>query len=237
MSETNPATPAQAATPGSGEQNQPPSANSTPGTQNGAGNQSEGTVTISTKEYGELQRAKARSLAFDRRREITGTSRNNPHVNREQQGNEAPGVADALAAVEARADAAERRAMQLEVKDKVRELLAKPQYATLPQSTRELILKNPAMLSEADNIDEAILDIEDFVIEQIGIPVVQNNASDNNSPRPANVPGHETPSTNASAPAPVRGNETEDISKLTGSARSRAIVRNKLRAGANGGQQ
>lgn len=219
----NGVTPATAATPpNDGHRTNPPTI-APP-----AGAAPEGKVTISTKEYADLQRAKARTLSFENRRAFNA-SRNAPP--RETNGGTAN---EAEAAALSRADNAERRVMQLEVKDKVRELLGKPEYAVLPQSTRDLILKNPAMLSEADNIDEALLDIEDFVLDSIS--KIDSNGSipvtvkvPDSVPRPSATPGHETPPARAIGPSDLRADEKEDINKLTGTARSRAILRNKIR--------
>lgn len=196
----------------------------------------EGKVTITTKEFAELQRAKARAMSFDKRAALS-SSRNNP--GRPANGEPASPEATAVADAEARAAQAEQRALQSEVRDNVRDLLSKPEYATLPASTRDLILKNPQMLSEADNLEEALLDIEDFLIDQVGklsgdgIPVTVKNGSAPHSPGPAST---ETPPTAANAITTPTGGEVEDTSKLTGSARSRAVLRNSIRAKKAGGQ-
>jgi RNA polymerase-binding transcription factor DksA len=225
----NAATPAPAATPAN-----VPAVNTQPAA--AAAPQTEGKVTITTKEYAELQRAKARSLSFDKRVQLNA-SRNNPA--RPANGNTDP-AQQAVADAEDRASQAERQALQYQVRDSVRDLLAKPEYATLPSSTKDLILKNPAMLSEADNLEEALLDIEDFVIDQIGkidsgdgIPVTVKTG-DGTRPAPTSV---DTPPTGASGAATPTGNEIEDTSKLTGPARSRAILRNSIRAKKSGAPQ
>jgi hypothetical protein len=174
---------------------------------------------ITTKEYGELQRAKARTLAFDRRKNL---------FERKNNSNGTPNPGDPSNEDKIRADQAEHRALQLEVKDQVRDILAKPEYAALPQSTRDLILKNPAMLSEADNVEEALLDVEEFVIEQVS--KLSSNAPGGGASPATTVPGHDAPPVSPNSPAPVKNDDVEDISKLSGPARSRAILRNNIRA-------
>lgn len=234
METPNPATPAKAATPGNGQpEKTQPSSSFAPATQNGTQGNAEGKVTISTKEYADLQRAKARSLSFDRRSQFN-SSRNNPST-RPASGVAATPEAEAVASAEDRAVQAERRALQSEVRDNVRDILAKAEYQNIPASTRDLILKNPQMLSNADNLEEALLDIEDFLIEESGkieaggdnITVV--NKGPEAAARHGATTSHEVPATSASGAATPSGSDLEDTSNLTGSARSRAILRNSMK--------
>lgn len=232
MENPKPATPAQAATPGNVPQGPAtPSAATPPVTTPGSGAQPEGTVTISTKEFAELQRAKARSLAFDRRADF---QKRNPPTTRAPhgEGSDDPEVVEQLRLSQEKEAESDRRAYRAEVMLKVRDLLDKEEFKALPASTRALILKNPHMLSEADNVEEALLDIEEFVRDQVvGLaipPVVQIPGPGGG--RAATPAGHETPPVvSAGAPTPPTAVEEEDISKLTGMARSRAILRNLVK--------
>jgi hypothetical protein len=83
------------------------------------------------------------------------------------------------------------------------------------------------MLSKADNLDEALLDIEDFLrenvigIDSVPIPMPgQQNAGQKNETPPV---------INSGAPAPSDSAGLEDVSKLSGTARSQAMIRNKMR--------
>ena len=214
-----------------------PSPVTPPATTQGQGGQAEGTVTISTKEFAELQRAKARSLSFDKRAEFRKKNPPSRTANGEGSQGDPELVEQFRQEQEARADS-DRRAYRAEVTLKVRDLLDKEEFKNLPASTRALIIKNPAMLSEADNVDEALLDIEDFVREQVAglsIPVVQNSGQ--GGVRTANPAGHETPpAISAGAPTPPSAIEEEDISKLSGVARSRAVLRNAMKKKSRGGQ-
>ena len=115
-------------------------------------------------------------------------------------------------------------------------ILNKEEYKDLPKSTSDLILKNPAALSNAETLDEALLDIEDFIREQT-IEIQDKSKNLQTIPgegqpgqQPKNLPGHETPpATTAGAPAPAEPNSLEDINSLSGPARSRAILRNSIR--------
>ena len=242
MEKPNPATPAQAATPGNVPQGSGTPSPVTPAavTPTGQGNQAEGTVTIPTKEYAQLQRDHARVVGFEKRASF---ARSRPaSANPNGEGSDDPEVLERLRTEqEARAES-DRRAYRAEVTLKVRDLLEKDDFKNLPASTKALILKNPAMLSEADNVDEALLDIEDFVREQVAgmaIPVQGTQPSgQGGGTRPSASPtGHDTPPVvGGGSPAPVTGVEMEDVSKLTGPARSRAILRNSLKKAGKGAQ-
>jgi len=230
MEQIKPATPAQAATPGNASQVPGTTSPVTPATVTpGQGVQAEGSVIIPTKEYAQLQRDHARVVGFNKRAEFS--ARKNPPINSNGEGNGDPEVAAILQREQdARIDS-EKRAFKAEVTLKVRDLLDKEEFKSLPASTRALILKNPSMLSDADNVDEALLDIEDFVRDQVVLIPVQNfqQIDNGNGSRANNPVGHETPPVVGSGPVPVQGIELEDISKLSGPARSRAVLRNALK--------
>lgn len=227
MTNPNPATPAQAATPGSGETvvTTPPSGTPAPATPGVQGNESgEGKVTIDLKEYRDLQRAKARTLSFDKRAGLRKPEAN-PGTN---SGDGDPELVERLNKAESDRQAAERRALQAEVKGSVRDLLDREEFKPLPESTRQLILKNPAMLSEADNLEEALLDIEEFVRDEV-LKMGTTPKVPTSTPNPSPA-GHETPPTvtpGSPAPSPAAG--MEDLSKLRGADRSRAAIRNAMR--------
>ena len=182
--------------------------------------QSEGKVTISTREYAELQRAKARTLSFEKRKQFLA---------KQQASNESGDpVSVELAKAEDRVREAEQRAMRAEVGSKVRDILDKEEFKALPRSTRELILKNPALLSTADNVEEALLDIEDFVREQVAGEAAQHQSGQGEN---KNEPtGHQIPPVvNKGTPAPTNSGVFENIEGLQGTALSRAVLRNKIR--------
>lgn len=228
MTQPNPANPANAANPGNSAPVQPSSsaASQAPVTNQGAVGQQEEKVSISLKEFRDLQRDHARVLSFEKRKEFNRKN-SSPVTNADAN----PDVAEEI---RQRDEIIEETAFQLHrerVANRVRNILEKPEYSTLPKSTKDLILQNPAMLSESDDVEEALLDIEDFVREKVAdiVPSSQNQSGQGGSR--ATIPaGHETPP--VSVGAPVRGNpvELEDVSKLTGTARSRAILRNKMKA-------
>lgn len=230
MSTQNPATPSNEATPGNGEQGtsvppvSTPPASTTPGTEG----QTEGKVTISTKEYAELQRAKARAASLDRRNALN--QRRQPPIN---SNNTDPDDQTAQELARLQQDIAEkdRLLMRERLTNRVRGILEKEEFKSLPKSTRDLILKNPSVLSNADNEEEALLDIEDYVREQVADMSVPMTPSQTNTP-PApsqNPPGHETPpKVGGGSPAHSSG-DLEDTSRLRGDARAMATLRNVLR--------
>lgn len=183
----------------------------------------EGKVTISTKEFAQLSRDAARGRSAQKRTEFNARKGAPGTID---LGN--PDVNQVVKEAQDRATEAERKALQFQVKDRVRDLLDKEEFKNLPNSTRELILKNPASLSEAEDLEEAMLDIEDFVREQVipldlNLPPVAPKAG-------VTPPGVTTPPvTNNGTPAPTAAVELEDLSKLTGVARSTAAIRNSMK--------
>lgn len=227
MTNPNPATPAQAAAPGNGAAGSanPSSTTLANVTPTGQGNNPEGQVTISAEEYRKLKRAEARTLSFDKRAALKRPTSSQPT---NDEGAD-PELVQQLAEETERRQGAERRALQAEVRERVNGLLSKPEYKDMAPSTKSLILKNPAMLSGADNIEEAMLDIEDFIQEHVTLDL--NLKGSGNQPAKPNQPsGHETPpTTNGGNPAPAGNPSLEDTSKLHGPARSQAAIRNVLK--------
>lgn len=225
MATPNPATPAQAATPGSGETVvTPPAVTPAPATP-APGNNPAGTVTISTEEFAKLQRDAARTRSFGKRvyQKPSG-----------QPANVDPNdpTASAIAQANAERDEALRKAMQIEVRGKVRDLLADDRFKNLPKSTKDLILEKPHMLTEAETLDEALYDIEDKLLELAGSP-------DPSNPNPSNLPSNpahiqpasrETPPiVTPGNPAPIDAGALEPTEGLRGSERSMAILRNTIK--------
>ena len=228
MSTPNPATPAQAATPGSNEpgQSTPPVSTPPATTTPGQGGQPEGQVTISTKEYADLQRAKARAASADRRAAIA--SRRQPAANNNSGDPDDP-TAQELARLQQENAEKDRLLMKERLTNKVRNILDKDEYKALPRSTRELILRNPSTLSEADNEDEALLDIEDYVREEVAAMGIPTTTPGQPAPKPNTPPGHDTPpKVNGGAPAHSPA-DVEDTSRLRGDARAMATLRNVIR--------
>lgn len=218
------ATPANAATPSTGSEND----NSPPATQQAQppAGQKDGTVVISTAEYAQLQRQAARAQSAQRR-VYQKPSKQAPSVDSDDP------ASAAIAEANRRAEEAEQRAMQLEIRGSVRELLADERFKNLPESTKELILQSPQALSSANTLEEAMYDIEDKLIEMSGKHPSQPN-SPNQAPASSGVPnaptGQDTPpATSPGAPAPVDANVFEDTSNLRGVARSTAVLRNTLK--------
>ncbi len=214
MATPNPATPAQAVTPGNGETVvTPPAVTPAPVTQ-APGINPAGTVIISTEEYARLQRGNARALSFGKRVYQKPSS---------QPANIDPNdpTASAIAQANAERDEAVRKAMQSEVRGKVRDLLADDRFKSLPKSTRDLILEKPHMLTEAETLDEALYDIEDKLIEMAGP----------SNPNPSILPpSNETPPiVTPGNPAPIDAGALEATEGLRGSERSMAILRNTIK--------
>lgn len=221
MNTPNTATPSNEATPVIAPNSQAtPAATPAPTGDNGGQNQ-EGKVTISTKEFAQLQRDAARARSNDKRNQI-----NNRRNNSTENPTGDPEINKVLDEANNRALEAERKALQFQVKGQVRDLLEKDEFKNLSKSTKELILKNPQLLSTADNLEEAMLDIEDFIRDE----VLSNEIATPPSTPSAQPSGHETPpAINSGGPAPAGHPDLEDVSKLSGPAKSQAMIRNSLR--------
>lgn len=216
MNKENPATPAQAATPGSDTK-----VVTTPSTPAASVVVApEGKVTLGTGQYAQLVRDAARGRSAARRAEIRSAAA--PVV--------IPGdsvATQALQEANERAEQAEIRAMQTEVRIGVRDILDKEEFKILPKSTKDLILQNPAALSQASTLEESLLDIEDWCREQVG-QITPAAGAPATGAQPA---GHQTPPVvSGGSPAPSKAVELEDTSKLHGSARSVASIRNAFRS-------
>ena len=220
----NPATPAKAATPGNGETVvTPPAVTPAPVTQ-APGINPAGTVTISTEEYARLQRGNARALSFGKRVYSKPSG---------QPANIDPNdpMASALAQATTERDDANRRAMQLEVRGKVRDLLADERFKNIPASTRKLILDTPHMLSTAETLEDAMYDIEDKLIELSGVQDPSNPNPSTLPPNPSSFqPSRETPPiVTPGNPAPIDAGALEATEGLRGSERSMAVLRNTIK--------
>ncbi len=212
MTNENPATPAApvAATPGSDANVITPPSTTTPVVP-------EGKVTIDTKEFAQLQRDAARGRSAQRRVDLKNNTNRTPEVD-----GASDDVNKAIREANERADKAEREAMQARVREGVRGILDKDEFKNLPKSTRELILKNPAALSQATTLDEALLDIEDAVREMVPL--------DLNLDKKEITPNGQTPPViNNGTPAPNKAIGLEDTTKLSGPARSAATIRNLIK--------
>ena len=220
----NPATPAQAANPGSVETVvTPPAVTPAPATQ-APGINPAGTVTISTEEFARLQRDSARTRSFGKRvyQKPSGQAANiDPN----------DPAAAAIATANQERDEAVRKAMQSEVRGKVRDLLADDRFKALPKSTKDLILEKPHMLTDAETLEDAMYDIEDKLLEMAG-PTNPSNPNPSNLPsNPSTLPtSRETPPiVTPGNPAPIDAGALEPTEGLRGSERSMAILRNSFK--------
>ena len=134
-----------------------------------------------------------------------------------------------------RAQVAEQKAMQLEVRGKVRDLIADDRFKNIPESTKELILQTPHMLSNADSLDEAMFDIEDKLVdiaEKVGTDQGITPEATPQTP-PGNPPtqsvGETPPVVTPGAPAPVDAAVLQDTENLRGTERSVAALGNAFK--------
>lgn len=235
MININSATPSKEATPGVSGQGQASQAQPSPA--QGQGGQLESNVTITAKEYAELQRNQARLQAFQKRAQFT--SKNSSLF--APSDTDDPEIVEALRKEQTAHQNAIKELRSEQIKNGVRGLLDKEEYKLLPKVVKDLILKNPALLSKAETVDEALLDIEEFINTQMiehkinQPPQPSDNTQKGGQGQPQNPSGHETPPiVNAANPAPVNVDALEDINKLEGQSKSRAILRNVLRKARQG---
>lgn len=180
----------------------------------------EGQVVISTKEFAQLQRDRARLLAFEKRKELY-FKKNNPSKSQELDNLDGVDevIKEEIVKAKSKASELEKELFKERLINKTRDILTKPEYSILPESTRNLILKNPALLTNSEDVEEAILDVEDFIREESAKII----------PPSTELIKHETPpKINSGAPTTNLSPE-EDFNKLSGPDRSRAILRKKFR--------
>lgn len=251
MTDNNPATPPQGATPGEGQGTQKPStaAPVTPpkegeGGQQGAqgGNNApaapaEGTVTIPVKEYRNLTRNNARYTSLQRR--STLRTRTAP-ANDGSGGSGDDGAGDPeFARIQQERDQATSDLIVERAKNGVRDLLERDEFKDIPESTKRILRKNPLSVAnpESQSVDEVLLDIEDYLNEEKASVIPSNNNGGSGgqtppSPGGSAPAGHETPPNVAGGGASsTDAAGAEDVSGLTGEARSRGVLRNVIRKG------
>ena len=134
MTNTNPATPAQAATPGSSEQNATTPQVATPSSTGNQGANPEEMITVPAKQYRNALRDQARLQAFNRRANIF-ERKNTPPLKPDTQnfsGDEDPDLMEILAQEQNRRRQVERELLQEQVTNKVRDIISKDKYTTLP---------------------------------------------------------------------------------------------------------
>ncbi len=223
MPDVNPATPAQAATPGITVPGSTNPNSGIPPVVTPPAPAEKGTVTISTTEYAELQRAKARASSAQRRADLSkrGAQANDQTIDPNDT------VAVELARLRSENADKDRQIMRGEVTRKVSDLLSKPEYADLPETAKRLIIKNPSSLSNAETAEEALLDIEDYLREEMILLGGGNAGNRNAAPAPV-APKAETPPAPGSgaAPAPADAGALEDLTRLPISERPFAAMRN-----------
>ncbi len=222
MSDSTPATPASAATPGTVPASAPNvSPNGAPAAEPGTTPQ--GTVIISTKEFAQLNRDAARGRSPKR-----GSS--TPSGVQIPEGAD-DNIAQAIRTATEGQAKAELKVMQLEVQGKVRDLLAKDDFKGLPEATKKRIIEKPHLLTDADNLDDALFDIEDYARDLL-VDFAPATVPVPGTPAATQPEGHQAPPTVGSgAPAPTAAAQLEDISKLTGPAKTQAMIRNQMKTG------
>jgi len=233
MNNQNPATPASAAIPGTNEpgNNQEKVVTPAPSTIEGKEQPVEGKIVIDKKEYANLQRNSARLQSRQKRDNLMKGKKSTDEA--KNFDNADPDVVEELQQTTVKLSSTEQELFEERLGNRTRDLLAKNEFKNLPESTKKLILKNPSSLSKAESIEEAILDIEDFVTEEVSaIGVVQPQTGQPqvegeqiNSPQ-----GHETPPViNAGSPAIPDQDGLEDVSKLNGVEKTRTMIRNSMK--------
>lgn len=228
MTTENPATPSdnKETTPGNSpaSDGQRPSADSN--------DKSEGTVTITAKEFAQLQRNSARLKGLQKRQVPMFTKRQ-PAGTKQSDSGYGDEPSEEYQQAVSRSQELERQLFERDVKDRARELLEQDEFKSLPESTRKLILRNPASLSDSDSVEEMMLDIEDFIREETAALTKPDGIQTDTKPEAAKTyspEGHDTPqNVTAGNPATGEAEQLEDTSRLSGTARSRAVFRNIMK--------
>jgi len=235
----SPATPAQAATPGSNENGQgssPATSVQTPDSGTKGGSQT-GVVTITTEEFRKLSRNSARWESAQKgpkgsSQRTAGASPTTPQFAPQGQPQFEGMPQDAIEVIQTtqtERDSAIQRAFEAELKVNVRDIFDKEDFKNVPPSVKKMILKNPSAYTDSRDAVEAAEDIENYLCDEI-IPDLTPGASGIPAPEVKPV-GEVPPVVNQGTPAPVQAGVVEDTRNLTGSARSRGMIRNIIRQG------
>ena len=235
-----PATPAQAATPGSSENGQgstPATSAQTPDSGTQGGSQT-GVVTITTEEFRKLSRNSARWESSNKKgplgssQRIAGVNPATPQFNPQGQSQfdgMSPETIEIIQTSQSERDSANQRAFEAELKVNVRDIFDKEDFKNIPISVKKMILKNPSAYTNAKDAVEAAEDIENYLYDEI-IPDITPSSSGTSAPEVKQT-GEVPPVVNQGAPSPVQAGVVEDTRNLTGQARSRGMIRNIMRQG------
>ena len=223
MENKQPATPAQAATPG---KNEPGSITPAPAPLGGQGENQEQMVSIPQKQLRDLLRDQARYNSFNRDKDKFG-KKNIP--SQDFSGSD-PDVVETLRNTQGENSNLRKELFQERLVNKTREFLNKDEFKNVPDFAKSLILKNPAAYTQAENVEDALFDIEDVIRQDILPSLSQSQKTPENDGRNNDSPqGHEAPPVPGSGrPAPAAPVGLEDTSRLVGPARSRATLRNAI---------
>lgn len=225
--DNKPATPSNEAAPGKEEQATTPSPAATPEKGKEEQKTEEGQVTISAKEYRDLQRAKARASAAQKRMDL---SKRSTTPNDDEEGDQGPDRVE-VARLQAELESAERARVAAEVRVGVSDILARDEFKDIPASVKRMIQKNPSafMSTKSNSVEEGLLDIEDYLNEEVASPSGNEIKVERRVEAPS---GHETPP-NIGGGGAGSGDQSklEDLNNLSGSERSRAAFRNILKKG------
>lgn len=215
MENVNPATPAQAVTPGVVQPGQVPNPSNPPANVPGA---NDGKVYVDATELAQLRRDAARTKSLQRRETLKSRS---------EDLNIDPNDPVAVELAQLRRDNAEQSRVlrQERLSREVSALFNKPEFASLPESTKKLILKNPSSLSNADSVEEALIDIEEYVQAELAPLAPKTEAPVLKGPVGVETP----PAPGGGAPAPASSEVLEDLSKLPQSERALGALRNAAR--------
>lgn len=182
------------------------------------------TVTLSREEYNKLQRQSARASS-KQRREALETKRTGSASTHQPDPNNP--FADEIETERNARIAAEQKLAQATVQGGVRDILAKSEFKDIPESVKKIILRNPQGLSNATDPEEILLDVEDYLREEMNDLKASTTAA---SAAAAPAATHEAPPvSNSGAPVIPASVELEKLDGLTGPARTQAILRNQLK--------
>lgn len=213
-----PASPAPAA---GGQPNADP--NQTPNPQSGPGAQTDGgdkQVTLSEKDLNALKRKAGRWDALHQ-----GGTNKPQKVAVPQNGEVDPEIMESLQIRDQKITELSTKNVQLELKDKIRDILSKEEYNGLPGALKKAIINNPLGFIKPDSsrISEMVEDIVSYMDEELDNP---NSGQQQKPAEPLKIPP--TPPANSSGPANPTANPTEGTEGKTGSARSTAVLKNLL---------
>ena len=241
MSDNNPNP---SATPDNGQPagGAPQGASTTPaaGSQPAGGAKGAQTVTIPVEELNAFKMKAGRWDAHTKRsrEDRRTTRRSTPDYDADDA---PPRLLDALKERDDKIEELSSTKIQLEVKDKVRDMLDGDEYKDLPSAIKRAVVRNPLGFAKsgAQSVEDAVADIQDYLDDELDSAASRPASGGGQQPAgaqpaggaPAPAGGGQTPPASGSGPSNPSTSPTDGIDGKVGTQRSTTVLQNILKAG------